>query len=289
MRYPTTFDEYVRYFDVVPTDARSYLRRFRPDDASRIEWQSKSPGECARLLRKSRQAAAASPAPPVKATRFLAQRRPVRKPSRAVPPAAVPRTAAPVIGKRAAGSSPGVLVGYAAMYGKPSVNLGGFVETLAPGAFRSTLDRIKAGEHDLFLLTEHTQQNILARVTAGNLRVAEDATGLRFTVELPDTQLGRDVRELIDRGILRGMSFSFATVRESWPQPGQRTVHDLTAFEISIVSTPAYPATSVMLSRSAVPDDVAWRAARMKALSARPVRCETRHAGRRSVGGIEWR
>ncbi|MFN9368767.1 MAG: HK97 family phage prohead protease [Planctomycetia bacterium] len=124
-------------------------------------------------------------------------------------------------------------------------------------------------------MTEHTQQNILARVTAGNLRVAEDATGLRFTVELPETHLGHDVRELIDRGILRGMSFSFATVRESWPQPGRRTVHDLTAFEISIVSTPAYPATSVMLSRSAVPDDVAWRAVRLKALSARPVRCET--------------
>jgi HK97 family phage prohead protease len=194
----------------------------------------------------------------------------------------------PAVSLRASGTSPGTLSGYAAMYGKPSVNLGGFVETLAPGAFRSTLARIKAGEHDLFLLTEHTQQNILARVSAGNLRLEEDAAGLRFTVELPDTQLGRDVRELVGRGVLRGMSFSFSPIRDSWPQPGSRTLHDLTAYEISIVSSPAYPSTSVMATRGR-PDAVGWQVARLKALAARPTRAAIARPAARSTAGIEWR
>lgn len=194
----------------------------------------------------------------------------------------------PQIEARAAGGSPGILSGYAAMYGKPSVNLGGFVETLAPGAFRSTLRRIKEGQHDLFLLTEHTQQNILARVSAGNLRVEEDAVGLRFTVELPDTQLGRDVRELVGRGILRGMSFSFAPIKDTWPEKGRRVVHDLTAFEISIVSSPAYPSTSVIANRAA-PDATSWQVARLRALSAKPTRSAIARPSARSTTGIEWR
>jgi uncharacterized protein len=196
--------------------------------------------------------------------------------------------AVPRVEVRASGSSAGVLSGYAAMYGHPSVNLGGFVETLAPGAFRSTLARIKSREHDLFLLTEHTQQNILARVTAGNLRVEEDAVGLRFTVELPDTQLGRDVRELVGRGILRGMSFSFSPIKDTWPDKGKRVVHDLTAYEISIVSSPAYPATSVMANRAA-PDATSWQVARLRALSARPTRATISRPAVRSTTGIEWR
>lgn len=199
-----------------------------------------------------------------------------------------PAIAVPRVEVRASGSSAAVLSGYAAMYGQPSVNLGGFVETLAPGAFRSTLARIKSGEHDLFLLTEHTQQNILARVSAGNLRVDEDAVGLRFTVELPDTQLGRDVRELVGRGILRGMSFSFAPIKDTWPEKGKRVVHDLTAYEISIVSTPAYPQTSVIANRAA-PDALSWQVARLRALSARPTRAAIARPAVRSTTGIEWR
>lgn len=211
-------------------------------------------------------------------------------PARQMLPPSIPaaRGAAPAIAIRASGSSPGVLAGYAAMYGKPSVNLGGFIETLAPGAFRSTLARIKEGRHDLFLLTEHTQQNILARVSAGNLLVEEDSVGLRFTVELPDTQLGHDVRELVGRGILRGMSFSFGLIRDTWPEKGKRIVHDLTAYEISVVSSPAYPSTSVIATRAA-PDATSWQAARLKALSARPTRATIARPAARSTTGIEWR
>jgi len=281
------FDDYAACVDeVVPRTAAGYLRKFRPEDARRVEWQAKSPAECARLLRQARAAAATARPSTTTQRPSSTLQRPAR--ARRFTPSPAARVAVPALSLRASGTSPGTLAGYAAMYGKPSVNLGGFVETLAPGAFRSTLARIKSGEHDLFLLTEHTQQNILARVSAGNLRLEEDSVGLRFTVELPDTQLGRDVRELVGRGVLRGMSFSFAPIRDSWPQPGSRTVHDLTAYEISIVSSPAYPSTSVIATRGR-PDAIGWQVARLKALSARPTRAAIARPAARSTSGIEWR
>lgn len=255
------------------------------------------------LVRRLRESAAACNRPPASRQPSARQRpRPTtarqgspRQPAapvrRCAAPSAAARVAVHDIEWRATGASPGRLSGYAALYGRPSVNLGGFVETLAPGAFASTLRRIREGEHDLFLLTEHTQQNVLARVTAGNLSVEEDSVGLRFSVELPDTQLARDVRELVARKVLRGMSFSFASIRDSWPERGKRVVHDLTAYEISIVASPAYPQTSVLVSRS-VPDSVTWSAAHMQALSARARAgrvARTVPRGVVSVPGLEWR
>jgi len=284
------FDDYAACVDeVVPRTAAGYLRKFRPEDARRVEWQAKSPAECARLLRQARAAAATARPSTTTQRPSSTLRRPAR--ARRFTPSPAARVAVPALSLRASGTSPGTLAGYAAMYGKPSVNLGGFVETLAPGAFRSTLARIKSGEHDLFLLTEHTQQNILARVSAGNLRLEEDSVGLRFTVELPDTQLGRDVRELVGRGILRGMSFSFATVRDAWVKDGgtrRRTVHDLTMYEVSVVGSPAYPATSVAATR-ANPNDVWWNAARLRAVSARPTRGAAAVAIARSTASKLWR
>lgn len=278
---------------LIEHDFRETMARVR----SRLAEQAARKAAASRSTRKARQGTPRRPAAP--ARRMLPPSIPAARGARSLAEAAAgsnggwhyPARRAvitPRVEVRAAGGSAGVLSGYAAMYGKPSVNLGGFVETLAPGAFRSTLARIKSGEHDLFLLTEHTQQNILARVSAGNLRVEEDAVGLRFTVELPDTQLGRDVRELVARGILRGMSFSFAPIKDTWPEKGKRVVHDLTAYEISVVSTPAYVQTSVIANRAA-PDATSWQVARLRALSARPTRATIARPAARSTTGIEWR
>jgi hypothetical protein len=211
----------------------------------------------------------------------------VSRPARRAQGSTAMQVSAPVAVERGTRGSPGVLAGYAAMYDKPSVWLG-FIEYLAPGAFRSTLDKVKAGKHSVLMLTEHTGTNILGR-TGANLTLSEDNVGLRFQVELPDTQLGHDVRELVRIGVLRGMSFSFNAKKITYPQTGQRRVEDLTAYEISVVGNPAYPSTSVVVARS-IPDDVTWQAARLKALSARSTeqadRAPVRATGR---AGLEWR
>src|SRR3546814_8215181 len=80
-------------------------------------------------------------------------------------------------------------LGYAATYGSEA-RLGGFVETIAPGAFRSTLGG------DILALLDHDAGKVLGRTRSGTLRLSEDSRGLAFSLDLPDTQAGRDVEEI---------------------------------------------------------------------------------------------
>ena len=246
------------------------LRRVR----HQIEREKTTPRPRRRLV-NVRRAAAWLPAAPV----------------RRAPSSHAARVAVPVEEVRSTDSSPGVLAGYAAMFNQPSVPLP-FTEVLAPGAFRSTLAQVKAGQHDVLAFTEHDRRNLLGRVSAGNLKLSEDARGLRFTLELPNTQLGRDTRELVDRGILKGMSFSFSLVKDSWAKGeggrDRRTVHDLVLFEVSMVGSPAYPSTSVVASRF-LPGPTTWHVATLRALAARPSRISPRAVPRGTPGQIEHR
>lgn len=305
MKWPKTFDEYADTFDVVPTTADAYLRRFVPGYARESDWRRKSPAECARALR---EAAKAARRPAGHAGRVPAAGRgqwhymprgtapALSRPAPAGRPLpSAMRVAGPIAEVRRSGASPGTIAGYAAMFGKPSVPINGFVETLAAGAFKSTLARVARGEHDVLALSEHDHKSLLGRMSAGNLTLEEDRVGLRFSLTLPDTQLGRDIRELVGSGILRGMSFSFGVIRDEWGkadgQYRRRTVHDLTMYEVSVVGSPAYPATSVAATRSSrsLRDDAFWIAARLRAVSARPTRGAAAVAVARSATGREWR
>ncbi|AVA15370.1 HK97 family phage prohead protease [Sphingopyxis sp. MG] len=132
--------------------------------------------------------------------------------------------------------------GYAATYGSEA-RLGGFVETIAPGAFRSTLGG------DILALLDHDAGKVLGRTRSGTLRLTEDSRGLAFSLDLPDTQAGRDVEALAARGDLGGMSFGFKVPAggERWDGE-KRTLYQIDLREVSIVQAwPAYPDTEVAL------------------------------------------
>ncbi|MCW1840439.1 HK97 family phage prohead protease [Prosthecomicrobium hirschii] len=138
---------------------------------------------------------------------------------------------------RAAGRK---LEGYAATFGSEA-RLGNYVETIAPGAFRSSL----AG--DVIAMLDHDPGKVLGRTRSGTLRLAEDGKGLAFSLDLPDTQAGRDVLALAERGDLGGMSFGFTVPKdgESW-QGERRTLRAIALKEISVVQAwPAYPDTEI--------------------------------------------
>jgi len=132
--------------------------------------------------------------------------------------------------------------GYAATFGSMA-NIGSFQERIAPGAFRSAL----AG--DVLAMLDHDPGKVLGRVRSGTLRLSEDSKGLAFSLDLPDTQAGRDVQALAERGDLGGMSFGFAVPQggESW-NGNTRTLHQIDLREVSIVQAwPAYPDTELAL------------------------------------------
>ena len=143
-------------------------------------------------------------------------------------------------------ASQGKLTGYAAVFNKPSHDLGGFREVIKPGAFKRTL----ADSAHVVALNNHNADQVLGRVGSGTLRLEEDDTGLRFELDLPDTSYARDLSALVQRGDVAGCSFAFAARPggELWEETNGETIRTLTSLdlgEITITAQPAYPDTSV--------------------------------------------
>lgn len=137
------------------------------------------------------------------------------------------------------------VAGYAAVFGEVADIGGWFHEVVARGAFASTLRTA-----DVRAYFDHDTGRVLGRLSSGTLRCEEDDKGLRVEIDLPDTTDGRDVRTLIERGDVSGMSFRFETVRQEWDEtidPPKRTLLEVRLGEVSIVSEPAYDGTSVAL------------------------------------------
>lgn len=135
-------------------------------------------------------------------------------------------------------------VGYAAKFNSPSEDLGGFVETIEPGAFRKSL----RSRNDVKLLVNHDTGRVLASSRSGTMKLYEDEIGLRVEASLPNTTDGRDMAELLKRGDLNKMSFGFSVQKDSWNnEMTQRTLKSVRLFETSIVAFPAYAATEAMV------------------------------------------
>jgi len=132
------------------------------------------------------------------------------------------------------------LRGYAAVFNSPSQPLP-FTETIAPGAFRDSLN----SRNDIKLLWNHDTGTVLGSTRAGTLKVSEDNHGLLIEAMLPDTQAGRDAATLIKRGDVNAFSFGFrvATNGDEWPSADQRILKRVNVHEVSVVSWPAYTAT----------------------------------------------
>ena len=146
------------------------------------------------------------------------------------------------------------LAGYVATF-NTETTIGDFTETIAPGAFRASL----AG--DILALVDHDQSKLLARTKSRTLRLAENAKGLLFSLDVPQTTFGSDILALAERGDVGGMSFGFNVAKggETW-SGSKRTLTAVDLREISVVSAwPAYPNTSVFTRAKAPPNGSSFR------------------------------
>jgi uncharacterized protein len=136
------------------------------------------------------------------------------------------------------------LEGYAALFNSRSENLGGFTETIQPGAFRSSLK----ARNDIKLLWNHDTGAVMGSTRAGTLVLTEDERGLRVSATLPNTTHGRDAAELVRRGDVTGFSFGFsmpARGGDEWNAEGsERVLKSVRLHEVSLTPFPAYTSTN---------------------------------------------
>lgn len=140
----------------------------------------------------------------------------------------------------------GIIGGYAAMFNKPSRNLGGFVEQVRDVAFNESRGRGFPGVVARF---EHDNMFLLGTTAAGTLRLNIDSLGLSYDVQPPKSRA--DVVELVERGDVRHSSFSFRAVEQEWGRSEQgypqRSLVKVDTVDVAPVVTPAYPDTTAAM------------------------------------------
>jgi len=138
-------------------------------------------------------------------------------------------------------SQTNTIVGHAAVFNSRSQDLGGFVEQISTGAFDSVL------EDDVRALFNHNQNFVLGRTVSKTLRLSVDEQGLRYEIDIPNTTVGRDLLESINRGDISQSSFGFIVGEDEWEKTDDGNLRTITKverlYDVSPVTYPAYPAT----------------------------------------------
>lgn len=145
--------------------------------------------------------------------------------------------------------------GYAAVFGKLSRNLGGFVERLAPTFFNESRGREWP---DVVARHQHDDMMLLGTTASGTLRLQLDERGLMYRVEPPQSR--GDVLELVERGDVRHSSFAFRMIDDEWGTSDQgyplRTLMNGQLVDVATVVSPAYPDATAGLRSLAVKFEV---------------------------------
>ena len=144
-----------------------------------------------------------------------------------------------------------VIRGYAAVYDSDSQDLGGFVERIAPGAFKEVLETTP----DVFGRYNHDR--LLGRTSSGTVRLFHDERGLRYEIDPKPADI--DLIQSLERKDVRGSSFAFRTSgsKEKWYKDDKgRMVREIRGFDflgdVGPVDEPAYRATEAYVSKRAL-------------------------------------
>ncbi len=141
--------------------------------------------------------------------------------------------------------------GHAAVCDRLSLDLGGFRERIAKGAFTNVLDR----GPDLHAVWDHDTRYVLARTKNRTLELREDPAGLHFWARVAPTSYADDLRVLMERGDVDGASFAFTVERDNWEiderENVTRTILEVRdLYDVTVCAQGAYPQADSALVRS---------------------------------------
>ncbi len=146
--------------------------------------------------------------------------------------------------KPAAGAT---LTGYALKWNDLSDDRGGYQVRLLPGSATFTDPTMALFHHDFASVIGNTQN--------GTLRITPDDVGVKVDIDLPDTTMGRDVAELVDKGYVQGMSFAMVDAPKfAMKTEGKQQIMEISAFtadEVTVTAIPSFTTTSIEIAAPA--------------------------------------
>jgi hypothetical protein len=142
--------------------------------------------------------------------------------------------------------------GYAIIFNQRSKLIrdwdGEYYEIIDPGAVDKVL---QDPELNVIATVDHWRDKMLGRTKSGTLELIKDEKGLMYRILVPDTQLGRDIATMIERGDYFESSFIFTINRMEYDKtqdPNVRTIYEIeNLFDVSIVIDGAYANTAVKM------------------------------------------
>lgn len=134
--------------------------------------------------------------------------------------------------------------GYFAVFDEVYEIFEGYAEKIDPNAFNKSIGG------DVRALTDHDTAKVLGRTTAGTLELRTDAHGLFGIIAVnPNDREAMDLYARVKRGDVNQCSFGFIidSARDEYRKDGSvlTTITDLTLFEVSVCTFPAYESTEV--------------------------------------------
>jgi len=149
--------------------------------------------------------------------------------------------------------------GYFAVFNSIYEIAPGLTESIAPGAFSSTLGR------DIRALTNHDTTLVLGRNKASTLELREDGNGLwgRVCINREDSD-AMNLYHRVQRGDVNQCSFGFKILAEDTEYREDGSVHFtirvVELYEVTVATFPAYEETAVA-ARSAQAEEIKRRTA----------------------------
>ena len=155
-----------------------------------------------------------------------------------------------------------VIACHFAVFNTPTELWPGCIEQIAPGAFASSLGLDVRG------LINHETRLVLGRTLAGTLSLREDEIGLYGEIKINEHDSdAMNLYARVQRGDVSQCSFGFDIVAEDYvvSPDGQTctwTIRDVRLWEVSVVTFPAYEATSAIARAS--DDTTSLKSARLQ-------------------------
>ena len=132
----------------------------------------------------------------------------------------------------------GEISGYASIFG--AADQGG--DVVQEGAYAPSLQALAKDGRSVKMLWQHDP----GRPIGVWDEVREDKRGLYVKGRiLSDVQAGAEALALIEAGAIDGLSIGYRTIRAEKSQKGQRLLHELDLWEVSLVTFPMLPEARV--------------------------------------------
>lgn len=103
--------------------------------------------------------------------------------------------------------------------------------------------KVDLNESGTFLFRDHNPERVLSRAPK-TLRFNTDSEGLLFKADYLDTELWRETRELVSKGVIIGASVGFSSTQDR-KEKDTLIYERIKLYEVSLVTWPAYKSSEV--------------------------------------------